>query len=72
MNIYAIGGGLLTALIALLGALYAASRAGGKGQQAKQLQADAKARETADQVEGDVGAMPSMEAREELKKWSSD
>jgi hypothetical protein len=66
------GGGLLAALFAVLGTLYAVFRAGSKGQQVKQLQADAKARETADQVEGDVGAMPSMEAREELKKWSSD
>lgn len=44
-------------------------RLGGKGQALKQAQADAKARDIADAVDNDVGAMPPADAREELKRW---
>lgn len=41
-----------------------------KGERAKQAAAEAKARDIADEVQNDIGAMPPDEARKELGKWS--
>ena len=41
-----------------------------KGERAKQAEAEAKARDVADQVDNDVGAMTPEQRKEALKKWS--
>lgn len=51
-------------------ALWQVRRSGAKAERAKQAEREAKARDIADQVDNDVGAMPPEQAREELKKWS--
>jgi len=45
-------------------------RAGAKAERAKQAEREAKARDIADQVDNDVGALPPADARKELGKWS--
>jgi hypothetical protein len=69
--------GLTPYLIAAIGALaaiiaaYARGRlTGAKLERADQAAAEKKARDVADQVDNDVGALPPKDAREELKKWS--
>lgn len=69
--------GLAPYLIAAIGALvaiiaaYARGRlTGAKLERADQAAAEKKARDVADQVDNDVGALPPKDAREELKKWS--
>lgn len=58
------------AIIGALGFGLQQRRAGAKAEKAKQAQAEAKARDVADQVDNDIGALPADKAREELKKWS--
>lgn len=58
------------AIIGALGFGLQQRRAGAKAEKVKQAQAEAKARDVADQVENDIGALPPDKAREELKKWS--
>ena len=41
-----------------------------KGERAKQAAAEAKARDVADQVDNDVGAMTPEQRKEALKKWA--
>lgn len=41
-----------------------------KGERAKQAAAEAEARDIADSVDNDIGAMPPDAAREALKRWS--
>jgi len=41
-----------------------------KAERAKVARAEAKARDVADQVDNDVGAMTPAQQREALKKWS--
>lgn len=60
-------------ILAVLGALgwgYSQRRAGASAQKAKQAQQDAKARDIADAVDNDIGAMPPDEARKELGEWA--
>lgn len=68
-----LAGYLLTigaAVVALCG-LVVKSRYDGARLERARLQAEAqRARDVADQVESDVGALDSAEAREELRKWS--
>lgn len=45
-------------------------QSGKKAERAKQAEREAKARDIADQVDNDVGALPPAEARKELGKWS--
>lgn len=45
-------------------------RAGAKAERARQAQRDAEARDVADQVDNDVGAMTPEQRKEALKKWS--
>ncbi|RWH32467.1 ABC transporter permease [Mesorhizobium sp.] len=46
--------------------------AGAKAERAKQEAEEAKARDVADQVQYDVGALPADAARKELGTWSKD
>lgn len=65
-TILAIMGGVLGAL----GWGFHQRRAGAKAERAKQVQAEAEARDIKDQVENDIGALPADEARERLRRWS--
>jgi membrane protein DedA with SNARE-associated domain len=69
--------GLAAILVAALGALagliiaYARGRVvGARLEHAQQAEAEKKARDIADQVDKDIGAMSPFDAREELKRWS--
>ncbi|XAI96531.1 hypothetical protein [Microcystis phage Mae-JY35] len=68
-----IPGGQLTAILAAVGAVFAALwRAyamGKKAERAKTSEERLKARDVADHVDNDIGALPSGAARDELKKW---
>lgn len=60
-------------LLAALGAAAALWRvyaAGRKAERAKQAEAEMRARDIADQIDNDVGAIPPAEARKELGRWS--
>lgn len=60
-------------LLAGAGALLALWRvyaAGRKAEQARQAEAELRARDIRDQVDNDTGAMPPAKAREELSRWS--
>ena len=41
-----------------------------KAERAKQAEREAEARDIADKVDNDVGALPPADARKELKRWS--
>jgi len=41
-----------------------------KAERAKQAEREAEARDIADKVDNDVGALPPADARKELGKWS--
>lgn len=59
-------------IIGALGAFLAVwqvRRSGAKAEKAKQAEREAEARDIADKVDNDVGAMPPAEARKELGKW---
>lgn len=58
------------AIIAALGFGVQQRHAGAKSEKAKQAERELKARDIADEVENDIGAMPPDAAREALKKWS--
>lgn len=45
-------------------------RAGAKAERTKQAEREREAQEIARQIDGDIGAMPPAEAREQLKRWS--
>jgi len=45
-------------------------RAGAKAERTKQAEREAEARDIADKVDNDVGALPPADARKELGKWS--
>jgi hypothetical protein len=47
-------------------------QSGANAERLKQQQAEAEARDIADQVDNDIGAMPPDEARKELEKWARD
>ena len=44
--------------------------AGAAKERAKQAAAEAKARETADDIQNDIGAMTPEQRREALRKWA--
>lgn len=59
----------VAALAAFVGAYVKGKSAGRQSEQAKQLRDRQEARDAADEVDNDVGAMPPDAAREALKKW---
>ncbi|PAP93978.1 ABC transporter permease [Mesorhizobium wenxiniae] len=65
-TILAIGAGI----IAVAGAWFKGSLSGAKAERNKQAAAEAKARDIADQVDNDIGALPADAARKELGQWS--
>jgi hypothetical protein len=60
----------LIAAVAGLGFLWSAYAKGKAAERAKQIEAEAKARDISDQVQNDVGALPADAARKELGQWS--
>lgn len=65
-TILAIGAGLIGAL----GWGFHQRLAGAKAERNKQAAEEAKARDISDQVQNEIGALPAVAAREELKSWS--
>lgn len=59
--------GLFLGALALLWRVFAAGR---KAERIKQLESDVVARDIADQVDNDIGAMTPLQRREALRKWS--
>lgn len=62
---------ILAAILAAFGA-FKIRQSGANAEKAKQAKAEAKARAVADEVDSDIGALPSGVAREELRKWGRD
>jgi len=60
-------GGILVALIA---AFFKGRVEGAKAERAKHAQAEISARDIADEIQNDVGAMPPDVARKELRRWA--
>jgi len=60
----------IAAIGAALALIWQQRRAGAKAERAKQAEREAKARDIADQVDNDVGALQPADARKELKRWS--
>lgn len=58
------------ALAALIGIIVKSRRDGERLERARQTAEDLRARDIADEVQNDVGAMPPASAREELRKWA--
>lgn len=65
-TILAIGAGIVLAM----GAWIKGRLSGAKAERNKQALEDVKARDIADQVDNDIGALPAEKARDELKGWS--
>ncbi|MDS1138571.1 ABC transporter permease [Nitratireductor indicus] len=68
LNKYVMGAG--AALVGLALAVFKAYRAGASKERQKQTQERLKARQVADEIDNDVGAMSSEESRKELSKWA--
>lgn len=64
-TLLAIMGGLLFGLITF----FKGNSRGAAKERAKREAEEAKARDIADQVDNDVGALPPDKARQELRKW---
>ena len=61
---------IVAGLFGALGWGWKQRRAGAQAERDKQARAEAKARDIADEIQNDVGALPPDEAREALRKWS--
>ncbi|UVK37626.1 ABC transporter permease [Mesorhizobium sp. AR10] len=64
--------GMLASVIAVLGWGFHQRLAGAKAERNRQATAEASARDVADQVQNDIGALPTDAARKELKSWARD
>lgn len=62
--------GIGAAIIAGLGWGVRQRLAGERTERARQAALEAAARDVADQVQNDVGALPAAAARKELKSWA--
>lgn len=60
------------AIVALLGVFFKGQSAGANKERVKQAEERQKARDVADQVDNDIGAVPPGKQREELKTWKDD
>lgn len=70
--IYARLSGYLAAIGIAAGILFAAYSKGRTDAASKQAASEAKARDIADQVDNDVGALTPDQRRKGLKSWSRD
>lgn len=63
---------IIAAVIGALGYGLQQRRAGAAKERERQAEREREARDVADQVENDVGALPPDGARKELGRWSRD
>ncbi|MDW6020225.1 hypothetical protein SAZ10_00450 [Mesorhizobium sp. BAC0120] len=64
--LYALGAALIAVIVAFL----KGRMDGAKLERAKRAESEKKARDIADQVDNDLGAVPPATARKELKTWN--
>ncbi|RUT94411.1 ABC transporter permease [Mesorhizobium sp. USDA-HM6] len=64
--------GVLASFIAALGWGFHQRLAGAKAERDRQTKAEAAARDIADQVDNDIGALPADAVKQELKSWARD
>ncbi|MER9328201.1 ABC transporter permease [Mesorhizobium sp. M0488] len=64
--------GIGAAIIAGLGWGVRQRLAGERTERARQAALEAAARDVADEIQNDVGALPAAAARKELKSWARD
>jgi hypothetical protein len=57
-------------LVAVAAAFFKGRIEAARAQRTRQAEAEIKARDIADQVDNDVGAMPPDAARKELSRWA--
>lgn len=62
--------GVFGVIGAVIVAHFKGKRDGKALERAKQADAERRARTIADEVDNDIGALPSGQAREELRKWA--
>lgn len=53
----------------VLAAIFQVRRSGANAERAKQAEREAEARDVADQIDNDVGALPGAQVRKELGLW---
>lgn len=56
--------------LGLVWGLWKARQSGINSERAKQVQAEAKARDVKDEVRNEIGALPADKAREDLGRWA--
>ncbi|WP_192242992.1 ABC transporter permease [Mesorhizobium silamurunense] len=64
--------GVLASLIAALGWGFHQRLAGAEVERDRQAASEASARDVADQVDNDIGALPAGAVKKELKSWARD
>ncbi|RWM24360.1 ABC transporter permease [Mesorhizobium sp.] len=62
--------GALASFIAALGWGFHQRLAGARAERDRQAKAEAAARDVADQVDNDIGALPADAVKKELKSWA--
>ena len=64
--------GMLASLVAALGWGFHQRLAGASAERARQAATETAARDIANQVQSDIGALPADVVRKELKSWAKD
>ena len=64
--------GVLASFIAAIGWGFHQRLAGARAERERQAKTEAAARAFADQVDNDIGALPTQAVRKELKSWARD
>ena len=64
--------GMVASVVAALGWGFHQRLAGASAERARQAATETAARDIANQVQNDIGALPADAARKELKSWSKD
>ncbi|MDX8449107.1 ABC transporter permease [Mesorhizobium captivum] len=64
--------GVLASVIAALGWGFHQRLVGAKAERDRQTKAEAAARDIADQVDNDIGALPADAVKKELRSWARD
>ncbi|RWC87360.1 MAG: ABC transporter permease [Mesorhizobium sp.] len=64
--------GIGAAILAAFGWGVRQRLAGERAERARQAATEAAAREVADQIQNDIGALPAVAARKELRSWARD
>ncbi|MBZ9967649.1 ABC transporter permease [Mesorhizobium sp. BR1-1-2] len=64
--------GIGAAIVAVFGWGVRQRLAGERAERSRQAAAEAAARDVADQIDNDIGALPAATARKELRSWARD